>query len=139
MPKYTDILCLFGYTSHYLGRTTYHTSSISHSDHISVMRLHNEMKLLSLEYRRHMQLLKLLFHRSKKPVYLKTPVRNTRANTKVKVDVMSRTTTKYLNSPFLRGTVLWDNLSVESHKSRNVYEFKKRMLRPLYGHFEDLL
>ena len=39
-------------------------------DHITIERLHNEMNLLSLERRRSMQLLILLFIRSKKAIYI---------------------------------------------------------------------
>ena len=69
---------------------------------------------------------------------LKVPARATRANAKVVFDVMSRTTTKYLNSPFLRGTVLWDNLPVETQKAENMCVFKK-LLKPRYNEYEDLL
>ena len=107
-------------------------------EHISIQRLHNEFKILSLEQRRQIQLLKLLFHRSKNPIYLKIPVRPTRANVKVNFIIMSRTTTKYLNSPFIRGTIIWDNLPVEVQKSRSICEFKKK-LTPVYNRYEDLL
>ena len=71
-------------------------------------------------------------------MYLKVPVRERRANVKIVFDVMSRTTTKYLNIPFLRGTALWDGLPVEIQKEENMCEFKK-LLKPLYKQYEDLL
>ena len=107
-------------------------------DHIPIPRLHNEIKVLSLEQRRQIQLLKLLFHRSKKQRHLKISARTTRGNMKVKFDIMSRTTTKYLNSPFLRGTVLWDKLPAEIQKTETIYKFKK-MLTRRYTEYEDLL
>ena len=107
-------------------------------DHISIHRLHTEFRILSLEQRRHVQLIKLLFYRSKKRRYLKVPVRNTRGNTKVKFNVMSRTTTKYLNSPFVRGTSIWDKLPVDMQKCDTIGEFKK-LLKPRYKQYEDLL
>ena len=107
-------------------------------DHISIQRLHNEFKILSLEQRRRIQLLKLLFYRSKNPALLKVPIRATRGNVKVKFDVMSRTTTKYLNSPFIRGTSLWDELPFIIQRVEKMYEFKK-LLKPYYTHYEDLL
>ena len=85
-----------------------------------------------------MQLLKLLFYRSKNQVHLKRSVRPTRGNMKIKFNVMSRTTTKYLNSPFLRGTVLWDVLSTEIQKAESMYEFKKQ-LKKRYKEYDDLL
>ena len=63
-------------------------------EHISIERLHSEFKILSLEQRRHIQLLKLLYYRSKTPMYLKVPVNTMRANAKVQFKKMSRTTTK---------------------------------------------
>ena len=57
---------------------------------------------------------------------------------KVKFDIMSRATTKYLNSPFLRGTVLWDALPVEIQKVENIHKFKKQMNKR-YKKYKDLL
>ena len=62
-------------------------------------------------------------------MYLKIPVRNTRGNVKLIFDIMSRTTTKYLNSPFLLGgTALCDNLPVEikKKKAESIYMRLKR-------------
>ena len=47
-------------------------------------------------------------------------------------------TTKYLDSPLLRGTVIWDILPVEVQKSGNMSDFKKS-LNLHYKHYEDLL
>ena len=44
----------------------------------------------------------------------------------------------YLNSHFVRGTVLWDDLSEEIHKSVNSKEFTNNIIDE-YSHFEDLL
>ena len=49
-------------------------------DHITIDRLHNEMHLISLEQRRNVQLLKLMFIRSKTPLYIKKAARNLRGN-----------------------------------------------------------
>ena len=53
-------------------------------------------------------------------------------------NVMSRTTTKYLNSPFLRCTVLWDVLPTEIQKAESMYEFKKQ-LKMRFTEYDDLL
>ena len=68
--------------------------------------------------------------------YIKPSARPTLRNMKVKFDIMSRTTTKYLNSPFLRGTVLWDKLPAEIQKAENMYKFKKLLTRR-YKEYED--
>ena len=45
-------------------------------EHITLDRLHNEMRLISLEQRRNIQLLKLLYVRSKKCAYIKKKKKN---------------------------------------------------------------
>ena len=62
-------------------------------------RLHREMGLVSLEQRRNIQILKLLYVRSKNSIYIKKPVRALRGNAKVKFKLMSRG--KYMGSPLI--------------------------------------
>ena len=59
-------------------------------EHITISRLHNEMKIISLEQRRNIQLLKLMYHRSKKDVYMKKHVWLLRANAKIQFKLMSK-------------------------------------------------
>ena len=67
-------------------------------EHVTLERLHAEMNLLSLEQRRHIQLLKLLFIRRKEPMYVKRgkkkkkkkkPVRNLTGNSRIKFKLMT--------------------------------------------------
>ena len=79
-------------------------------EHVTIERLHNEMKIISLEQRRRIQCLTLMYRLSKKTIYVKKPTVNTRGNVKTKFTLMSKCTSKYLNSPLYRGSILWDNL-----------------------------
>ena len=75
------------------------------------------MNLVSLEQLRNVQLLKLMYLRSKKENYIKKPVRALRGNIKVKFKLMSKCTGKYMNSPMYRGSTLWDTLRVNIQRS----------------------
>ena len=94
-------------------------------DHIAIDRMHYEMGLISLEQRRSIQLLKLMFVRSKKPGNLKIPVRLLRGNSKPKFKLMSKCSGKYINSPLYRGSILWDQLEENIQKSCTIKEFTK--------------
>ena len=67
--------------------------------------MHNEMRLLSLEQRRNIQLLKVLYARSRKPAYIKHPVCVLRDNVKIRFNLMTKCSGKYLKSPLFRGSV----------------------------------
>ena len=71
------------------------------------------------------QLLKLMFVRSKKVECLKIPARLLRGNSKVKFKLMSRCSTKYMNSPLYRGSELWDKLEECIQKPCTITEFSK--------------
>ena len=100
-------------------------------EHVTIDRLHEEMGLISLEQRgwihplcleqrRNIQLLKLMFSRSKNILCIKEPVRALQGNGKIKFKLMSRCTGKYLNSPLFRGSVLWDKLTANVQKLMSV-------------------
>ena len=103
-------------------------------DHITLDRLHAEMNLLSLEQRRIVQLLKLIFVRSKKVRYIKKPIRVLRANAKVQFKLMSKCSSKYLNSPMYRGSVLWNALPEEEQRVLSTLYMNRR-----YCVYENLL
>ena len=79
-------------------------------EHIIIDRLHCEMKIISLEQRRQIQWLNLMYRLSKKAMYIKPVNVNTRGNTKKRFKLPSKCTSKYKNSPLYRGSFLWDNL-----------------------------
>ena len=84
--------------------------SYNRIDHIIIDRMHHEMGLSSLEQRRSIQLMKLMFVRSKKIECLQVPTRVLRGNCKIKFKPMSKCSGKYMNSPLYRGSILWDQL-----------------------------
>ena len=92
-------------------------------DRVPIYRLHNECTLIGLEQRRRRQLLRLMYLHSKIESNVKKPVRVTRAITKVTFKTASRCVNKYLNSPFYKGTILWNNLDVELQRIGSVKRF----------------
>ena len=101
------------------------------ADRVSERILHHEGNMQSLEQRRSLQLLKIMYHQSKKLQNIKTAVRPTRAAEKVVFNIPSKCTTKYLNSSYYLGTQIWDNLNGDIQRSENVMEFEKS-IAPLY-------
>ena len=73
-------------------------------DRVSIKRLRNECKMLSIEQRMHKQMLWLMFLLSKKGKYLKTEQRNTRSFNMVKFEVPNKITHVYEHSPYHTGT-----------------------------------
>ena len=92
-------------------------------DRVSIYRLHCEFMLKGLERRRRRQLLRLMYLHSKNESNVKKTVRVTRAISKVIFKTASRCVNKYLNSPFYKGTILWNNLDVEMQRIGNVKRF----------------
>ena len=95
------------------------------AEHVTLDRLHCEMGLLSLEQRRTVQLLKLMYNRSKKIECTKKPVRLLRGNCKTKFKLMTKCSSKYMGSPLYRGSILWDQLPSCVQKVPTVSEFAK--------------
>ena len=96
-------------------------------DHVTIDRLHSEMNLISLEQRRNVQLLKLMYLRSEQERYVKKLVRVLWGNVKVKFKLMSRCTGKYMNSPMFRGSALWDALPVDIQRVVTIRVFTKEL------------
>ena len=63
-------------------------------DHITIGQLHREMKIISLEQRRQIQCLNLMYRLSRKPMYIKHTNVNTRGNVKIKFNLMTKCTSK---------------------------------------------
>ena len=106
-------------------------------DRIPIDYLHEECKILGLEQRRRKQLLRLMYLHSKCERNIKKPVRPTRAVSKIIFKTPSRITTKYSNSPFYKGTLLWNNLEVETQKALNVVFFTSK-LKTLYPVYQEI-
>ena len=91
-------------------------------DHVRIENLHSECKILGLEQRRRKQLLRLMYLYNKKDSQVKRPVRPTRAVSKVVFTIPAKCTGKYMNSPFYKGTLLWNMFDAELQKICNVYK-----------------
>ena len=96
-------------------------------EHITIERLHHEMKLVSLEQRRQVQCLTLMYRLSKKEGYIKRTDVNTRGNVKIKFKLMTRCSSKYMGSPLFRGSQLWDKLEKTVHDLPTVKRFSSAL------------
>ena len=94
------------------------------SERISIEHLHIKSKLLSLEQRREKQLLMLMYIHSKNINVRKIPGRETRNANKFTFKSAPKIGTKYGNSPFYRGTILWNKLERDVQLSENSWIFK---------------
>ena len=106
--------------------------------HISIDRLHQEIKLVSLEQRRQIQCLTLMYRLSKKPKYIKKLNVFTRANVKTKFKLMTKCSSKYLGSPLYRGSILWDNLDKNTQDLPSITHFSNVLLKN-FQVYKDLL
>ena len=106
-------------------------------DMVRIELLHNECKMLGLEQRRRKQLLRLMFLHSKNENNVKNPVRLTRAAGKIIFKTATKCTGKYMNSPFYKGTLLWNHLNPAEQRSGNVVQFGNVLAR-LYKVYEEM-
>ena len=83
------------------------------SDRISLGELHKNANLSSLEQRRCIQLLTLMYKLSKDESNRKLYIRNTRQQDKFEFKQDTKIGTKYQNSPFYKGCKLWEIYHVE--------------------------
>ena len=107
-------------------------------DHITIDQLHHEMKIISLEQGRQIQCLNLMYRLSRKPIYIKHTNVNTRGNVKIKFNLMTKCTGKYLNSPLYRGAALWDGLDKNVQDSPTLKEFVAKLMKK-YKVYADLI
>ena len=107
-------------------------------DKISIPILHNSIKLLSLEQRRQIQLLKLMYIQSQKGRMRAITNVNTRSQTKYVFKTESKIGKKYEKSPYYLGTRLWNLLEKDTQESDSIYSFKKKILK-LYKKYNPLL
>ena len=82
-------------------------------DKLSVSKMHKRAKLLSLEQRRTLQLLHLMFIHKSNVVNLRVLARNTRAAQRSQFYVERYNNIKYKNSPFYKGSELWNLLPID--------------------------
>ena len=101
-------------------------------DRVRIDLLHYECRILGLEQRRRKQLLRLMYLHSRND-----PTRLTRAMAKVVFKTATKCTGKYLNSPFYKGTLFWNQLSHTVQRSDTVLHFVKG-LKTLYTQYQEI-
>ena len=83
-------------------------------------------------------LIYLMYRLSKKPTYIKCARVNTRGNVKTRFNLMSKCTTKYLNSPLYRGSNLWDILDKNVQDMPTLKRFVSEIVKQ-YKIYVDLI
>ena len=96
-------------------------------DRVSLDTMHAKAKLISLEQRRCIQLLSLMYKMSKNNENRKAGNRRTRQYDKYVFRTDSKIGTKYAMSPFYKGTKLWDQLSRDVQFSDTILTFKNNI------------
>ena len=114
-------------------RTCY---NVRRRDRLSLCKLHAEAKLLSLEQRRNIQLLSLMYLHKKNHDVQRAVRRATRGARRYKFSVERYNTVKYKNSPFYKGCELWDTLPKPIIDSETLVEFKKLLRREFVSYVE---
>ena len=94
------------------------------TDRMSVEKLHKKAKLVSLEQRRCKQVLIMMYKMSKIPMNIVIPARATRLHDKIVFRVDRKVGTKYSNSPYYKGTVIWNSLTKEEQNAETLLQFK---------------
>ena len=102
-------------------RTCY---NIHRRDKVSVKNLHTQAKLLSLDQRRQIQLLSLMYNYKDTVNPVRIYPRNTRGANRYRFNIEKCNTVKYQNSPYFRGSKLWDMLLKSSTECTSLFEFK---------------
>ena len=93
-------------------------------DKVSIEKLHKKAKLLAMEQRRDKQLLLLMYIYSNDDNVQAINERNTCSANKFVFKTESKIGTKYENSPFYKGTKLWNVLTREVQYAENKWVFK---------------
>ena len=107
------------------------------ADRISIEFLHKKANLLSLEQRREKQVLMLMYLYSQKDNVRKICARETRSTNKCIFKTDTKVGTKYENSPFYRGTKLWNILIRDVQFAENRWIFKGHLLK-MYKKYENV-
>ena len=109
-------------------RTCYNVRLI---DRLSIADMHREPSLVSLEQRRKIQLLSLMYIYNSFANVERVFVRNTRQGNRYHFCVENYQGGKYKSSPYFKGTILWDSLPVDIITSPAIKEFKLKLRRLL--------
>ena len=115
-------------------RTCY---NVRRRDRLTVSSMHNRSHLLSLEQRRIIQLLCLMYIHRRDPANLKIPVRNTREADRDIFKVERYKNCKYKNSPYYKGADIWKSLPLDISDSDCMFQFKKGIKR-IYKKYNNI-
>ena len=107
-------------------------------DKVSISVLHNSIKLLSLEQRKQIQVLKLMYSHARKGKSRAITNVNTRSQTKYVFKTEIKIGKKYEKSPFYLGTRLWNSLDKETQESDSIYSFKRK-IQGIYKKYNPLV
>ena len=108
-------------------------------DKVSIERMHNEAKLLSLDQRRQKQVLLLLFiYKNRHLAVRRVHARNTRAANVYSFVYEKYQNVKYKNSPYYKGSLLWDTLPVETRQCLNIIDFRNSLKR-IYRSYNSII
>ena len=105
-------------------------------DRVSIVYMHSEAGLLSLEQRRQKQLLSLMFIYKQRHDVARVHARETRAAQIFSFKRERYNCMKYKNCPYYKGAVLWDGLPAPARNSVSLLEFKKH-LKMIYRVFDN--
>ena len=108
------------------------------NDHYRIQDLHARCKITSLEQRRRIQLLLLMYKKSKDISMLKVFPRNTRRSTRIVFRTDNYEGTLYKRSPYFQGCKFWDNLPLDVVELPDIFSFKTKLKR-LNSVYVDLL
>ena len=99
------------------------------ADKVSIRKLHEKCKIISLEQRMRKQLLWLMYILSKDEVFRNVPIRVTRSGDKIVFKVPTKILPMYERSPYYKGTKLWNELTASVQDSPDIFAFKKEIAR----------
>ena len=107
-------------------RTCY---NVKRRDKYYVVIMHKQAKLLSLEQRRSLQLLHLMYLHKNDIGNMRIMNCNTRTARHEQFYVERYNNIKYKNSPYYKGTELWDLLPLDIIQSDSIFQFKQSLKR----------
>ena len=99
--------------------------------------MHHNSHLLSLDQRRKIQLLSLMFIHKKNHNVQRPVNRLTRGADRYKFYIERYNNVKYKNSPYYKGSELWDTLPLSTVQCDTLFEFKQH-LKKRYPIFLDV-
>ena len=89
--------------------------------------MHSRCNIISLEQRRRVQLLLLMYKKSKDPGLHKVFPRNTRGSKRLVFKTDQYEGTLYKRSPYFVGAKLWDALSLSDIELPDTFSFQKQL------------